>query len=131
MEMHIVSVLKDSNSQNNPQYLVLGILFKMGKENKFIKEFLNSIPREEGKDTLPSGAVQFQDLFNGIPKNDPSGYYTYKGSFTTPPYTESVNWIVKKAILEASPEQISAIEKLEGDNARHVQALYARKVVSH
>jgi carbonic anhydrase len=48
MEMHIVSVLKDSNAKNNPQYLVIGLLFKMGRENKFIKEFFNEIPSEEG-----------------------------------------------------------------------------------
>ena len=131
MEMHIVNVLKDSANPNNPQYLVVGLLFRMGRENKFIKEFLNAIPKEEGKDTLPAGAVRFEDLFTTIPKNAPAGYYIYKGSLTTPPYSETVKWIVKKSILEASPEQIMAIEKMEGDNARHVQAMYARKVVSH
>jgi carbonic anhydrase len=131
MEMHIVNILKDSNVQNAPQYFVVGFLFKMGRENKFIKEFLNRTPQEEGKDTLAQGSVQFEDLFVSIPKNEPHGYYTYKGSLTTPPYSETVNWIVKKSILEASPEQIQAIEKLEGNNARHVQALYARKVVNH
>jgi carbonic anhydrase len=130
MEMHIVNVLKDSNPKNNPQYLVIGFLFKMGRENKFIKEFFNAIPSEEGKDTLPAGKVNFEDLFKSIPKDDPGGY-SYKGSLTTPPYSETVDWIVKKYILEASPEQIGAIEKMEGDNARHVQALYARKVLNH
>jgi carbonic anhydrase len=129
MEMHIVNTMKDSSGQTH--YLVVGFLFKMGQENKFIKEFLNRIPGEEGKDTLPAGVVQFADLFNSIPKNEPHGYYSYQGSLTTPPYSETVNWIVKKSILEASPEQIQTIEKLEGNNARHVQALYARKVVSH
>lgn len=131
MEMHIVSVLKDSSSQNPKQYLVLGILFKMGRENKFIKEFLNHVPNEEGRDTLPAGSVKFDDLFNSIPKNGPTGYFAYKGSLTTPPYSETVNWVVRKVVLEASPEQISTIEKLEGNNARHVQAMYARKVVDH
>ena len=131
MEIHIFSVLKDSANPNNPQYLVVGYLFKMGRENKFIKEFLNVIPRKEGKDTLAPGAVRFQDLFATIPKNAPVGYYAYNGSATTPPFPETVKWIVMKSILEASPEQIMAIEKMEGDNARHVQALYARKVLSH
>ena len=63
MEMHIVNVLKDSGEKKNPQYLVIGLLFKMGRENKFIKEFLNAIPGEEGKDTLPAGSVRFEDLF--------------------------------------------------------------------
>jgi carbonic anhydrase len=131
MEMHIVNVLKDSNAKNNPQYLVIGLLFKMGRENKFIKEFFNAIPSEEGKDTLPAGTVNFEDLFKSIPKDDPGGYYSYKGSLTTPPYSETVDWIVKKYILEASPEQIGTIEKMEGDNARHVHALYSRKVLNH
>ena len=131
MEMHIVNVLKDSGEKKNPQYLVIGFLFKMGRENTFIKEFLNAIPREEGKDTLPSGAVRFEDLFLTFPKKEEAGYYSYKGSLTTPPYSESVHWIVKKYVLEASPEQISTIEKMEGDNARHVHALYARKVYSN
>ena len=131
MEMHIVNVLKDSDERKNPQYLVIGLLFKMGRENTFIKEFLNAIPGEEGKDTLPSGTVRFEDLFLTPPKKEEAGYYSYHGSLTTPPYSESVHWIVKKYILEASPEQITAIEKKEGDNARHVRALYARKVYSN
>jgi carbonic anhydrase len=131
MEMHIVNVLKDSNEKKNPQYLVIGLLFRMGRENKFIKEFLNSTPSEEGKNTLPSGAVRFEDLFLTIPKKEEKGYYSYNGSLSTPPYSETVHWIVKKYILEASPEQITTIEKREGDNARHVRALYARKVYSN
>jgi carbonic anhydrase len=131
MEMHIVNVLKDAGENKNPQYLVIGILFKMGRENPFIKEFLKAIPKEEGKDTLPSGTVRFEDLFLSLPAKEEAGYYSYNGSLTTPPYSETVHWIVKKHILEASPEQITAIEKMEGDNARHVRALYARKVYSN
>ncbi|HTB25043.1 MAG TPA: carbonic anhydrase family protein [Puia sp.] len=131
MEMHIVNVLEDSNEQIKPQYLVIGLLFKMGRENKFIKEFLNVIPPEQGKDTLAPGTVNFEDLLNAIPKNEVAGFYYYKGSLTTYPFSETVDWIVKKYILEASPEQIGVIEKTEGENARHVHALYARKVFSH
>jgi len=128
MEMHIVNVLKDSNARNNPQYLVIALLFKMGHENKFITEFLKAIPAEEGKDTLPPGTVNFEDLFKAIPKDEVGRYYFYKGSLTTAPYSETVDWIVKKYVQEASPGQINTIEKMEGDNERHVRALYARKV---
>lgn len=55
-------------------------------------------------------------------------YYQYRGSLTTPPYTESVEWLVLKDVFEASPEQIQRINQLEGDNARRVQALYNRVV---
>ena len=130
MEMHIVNILKDSASNKVPRYMVIAILFKMGHENKFLKEFLNSIPANEEKDSLAPGAVNVEDLFNAIPKNE-QGYFSYQGSLTAPPFTESVDWVIKKYIMEASPEQINKIEKTEGDNARHVQALYARKVFNH
>ena len=54
--------------------------------------------------------------------------YHYKGSLTTSPYTESVNWYVMKRIFEASPEQIERINAIEGDNARHTQARYERDI---
>jgi len=132
MEMHIVNILKDSNAGNSPQYLVVAFLFKMGKENQLLKEFLNMIPEEEHHSTIPVGKVNFGDLFSMISnKVMTGGYYSYKGSLTTPPYSESVTWIVNKYVLEASPEQIFTIEKLEGANARHVQALHTRKILNH
>jgi carbonic anhydrase len=130
MEMHIVNILKDSANEKTPRYLVIAVLFKMGHENKFLTEFLNAIPAGEEKDSLAPGTVNFEDLVKSIPNND-QGYFSYKGSLTTPPFSETVDWIVKKHILEASPEQIYTIEKMEGDNARHVQALYTRKILSH
>lgn len=131
MELHLVNVLKDSNAKATPQYMVVGILFKMGKENNFIKEFFDAIPKEEHqKESIQSGKVVLDDLLRDIPKNETNTYFKYKGSLTTPPFSETVNWLVGKYILEASPEQIAAIEKMEGDNARHVQALKDRKVVS-
>ena len=130
MEMHIVNILKDSGEKEKPKYLVVALLFKMGHESKFIKKFLQSVPGEEKKDTLRESVV-LDDLFKTIPKYESSSYYTYKGSLTTPPYTETVAWVVRKSILEASPEQIYTIEKMEGNNARHVQALYKRQVQSH
>ena len=131
MEMHMVNVSKDQKDTLKSVYTVIAILFKMGKENKFIKEFLNAVPADENeKVTLQPGLVKLDDLFAGIPKNELESYYHYSGSLTTPPYTESVDWIIRKYIFEASPEQVVAIEKMEGDNARHVHALYDRKIAS-
>jgi carbonic anhydrase len=131
IEMHVVSVSEDPKDSTKPEYLVVGMLFKMGQENKFMKEFLNAIPQQENKKVeLSPGAVKLKDMFAGVTKNDLEAYYHYKGSLTTPPYTETVDWIVRKYIFEASPEQVAAIEKMEGDNARHVHALYNRKIAS-
>jgi carbonic anhydrase len=131
MEMHIVNILSDSVNANKSSYLVLAVLFKIGAENKFIKEFLDKVPNEEGEEkTLQTGEVKLDDLFSQFTKNDIKSYYTYKGSLTTPPFTESVQWVILKHIVEASEDQIMAIEKMEGNNARHVQAVNDRKIYS-
>jgi carbonic anhydrase len=49
MEMHVVNTVKNQGKKDAPQYVVIGMLFKMGHENKFIKEFLNAVLREEIK----------------------------------------------------------------------------------
>src|SRR5436190_16851164 len=65
LEMHIVNILSDSINVNKPSYLVLAVLFKMGAENKFIKEFLDKIPKEEGeKNALQTGEVNLNDLLS-------------------------------------------------------------------
>jgi carbonic anhydrase len=132
MELHFVSTLKDADSNSNTSFLVVGLLFKMGKENLFLNEFLRSIPGEEGmKSKIDSMHVNLNDLLTQLPKTEKKPYFRYHGSLTTPPFTERVEWVVGKFIFEASPEQIFEIEKFEGNNARHVQEVNERKVAAH
>jgi carbonic anhydrase len=131
LEMHIVNVQTDSSNPDKPSYLVLSVLFKMGKENKFLNEFLNGIPNEEGeKHALHDEEVKLDDLLSQSAANDMKSYYAYNGSLTTPPFTEAVQWVILKHVAEASEEQIMRIEKMEGNNARHVQAVNQRKIFS-
>lgn len=132
MEMHIVNLMPNEDKDATPQYLVVGVLFKLGKENKFISDFLDAIPDEEkSANDLKVGTVKLADLFGVIPKEVRGHYYHYLGSLTTPPFTESVRWYIAKHIFEASEEQIEVINKIEGNNARHVQAQYGRTVSSN
>ena len=129
MEMHIVNIMPNEDKNATPQYLVIGVLFKEGKENKFIADFLDAIPKEEKTSAeLKAGTVKLSDLFGAIPTELKGHHYSYRGSLTTPPYTESVRWYITKHIFEASAAQIEAINKVEGNNARHVQASYGRVV---
>jgi carbonic anhydrase len=132
MEMHVVNTLKDQPEGETPEYLVLAFLVKMGKENTFVDRFIDQIP-EEAQEAAPIdlNAVKESALFSDSLSSVGNAYYYYKGSLTTPPYTESVNWCVLKKIFEASPEQIKRINEIEGDNARHIQAQRERKVSSH
>lgn len=120
MEMHMVHTLEGHDAT----YLVIGVLFKEGEPNAFLDEFISYIPTEAGRTEMPEKAhVDINDVFDGDDE-----YYTYQGSLTTPPYTEAVRWGVLKRIHEASPEQIALFNRLEGNNARHIQALNARPV---
>ncbi|NJM49899.1 MAG: carbonic anhydrase family protein [Sphingomonadales bacterium] len=54
--------------------------------------------------------------------------YNFKGSLTTPPCSEGVNWHVLTTPVTASKEQIEALNKITGNNARPVQPLNERAI---
>lgn len=125
MEVHVVNSIEPKNPDEPSLYLVMAFLYRMGEEEPFITSFLDQVPSEKGGEDLPPGKVRLSRQGKERPIGD---YYHYQGSLTTPPYTETVQWLVQKEILQASPEQIRRINLIEGDNARHVQAMYGRGV---
>jgi carbonic anhydrase len=129
MDLHIVNDSIDEES-GEVEFLVVSILFKMGDENKFISEFYDLIPREENMvHKIETGRVKLSDLLMVTRKDESEeGLYFYKGSLTTLPYTESVNWYIDRHVYEASQEQIHNINKLQGYNARAVQEKYGRVI---
>ncbi|HEC1890328.1 TPA: carbonic anhydrase family protein [Campylobacter jejuni] len=110
LELHFVH----KNSSN--QILVIGVLFKEGKENLTLKQILNNVKEIEKNQNL--------DLKTLLPKN--KSYFNFEGSLTTKPYTEGVEWIVMEHPLELSKAQILEFQKLLNNNARALQALNNR-----
>lgn len=104
LELHIVHVLSSSSLPNPLNYAVLGVLFEEGAFNPTLAElqFQNSTMIDLGA------------LFSGA--KDLKGYYMYKGSLTTPPCTEAVNWYVYGTVLSASKEQLAFFQKRWEDN---------------
>jgi carbonic anhydrase len=121
MEMHLVHKKVDSENQ----YLVIGVLFKEGAPSPLLESFLADVPEAEGQ-TGPTG------LLNLAGFTDPNaGFWSYRGSLTTPPYTETVRWYVSKEVHVASPEQVEHIYRLEGDNARRIQVFRGRRLLTN
>ena len=125
MELHMVHLLQQSASQK-PVYLVIGLMFKEGKENPFINKFFNILPDSTGAVSHPPN--QFININELLAEAKQLHYYHYDGSLTTPPFTETVTWMVVKHIFEASPAQIEKLNRIEGNNARHFQELHDRKI---
>ena len=111
LECHLVHTGPEPDT-----YLVIGVLFKEGEANTFLEEFLDDVPLVEGGAFEGEHVIDVRDLLQGDLE-----FLTYQGSLTTPPYTESVRWLVLKTVRVATRAQIARIHNLEGDNARHVQ----------
>lgn len=56
------------------------------------------------------------------------GYWTYTGSLTTPPCTESVRWFVFEDVLSISRSQLRALTSLFPMNSRPLQDAHGRRI---
>lgn len=96
--------------QHPDGYAVLGVFFKVGKKNDELEKLVKLLAKIEYKDQKED--IHFPlDPSRFLSEN--SGYYTYKGSLTTPPCAECVIWILLKEPMEVSSEQLEAFRKLK------------------
>ncbi|MBW2422700.1 MAG: carbonic anhydrase family protein [Deltaproteobacteria bacterium] len=116
VELHLV------HHDAEDRVLVVGILFQTGAKSEFLEEILQNAPEEIGRIDRDQ-TMSVKDLFP-----DESHFYAYEGSFTTPPYTEGVQWLVLKSHPQVSAEQVVELLVLEGGNAREIQRRHRRAV---
>jgi len=102
---------------------VLGVMFREGKANPFFEKYLEKLPAEKDTKVADNETYNPQEL---LPENP--AYYRYKGSLTTPPCSEIVDWYVFAEPLEASQEQLEYWSKILHNNNRPVQPLNDRKI---
>ena len=118
--IHMVHVSEDKN------FVVFAVMVSEGEESNAF-DFLESyLPVYTGETKAIGKSHHFE---NYILTN--FEHYYYKGSLTTPPCTEAVNWFVFKDAIKTSPEQVKAIADLmPRNNYRPTQPLNGRKVFS-
>lgn len=102
---------------------VVAVLFKLGKENAALQPVFAHMPAKAGEHMAIEGGI---DPASILPEQ--RGYYAFKGSLTTPPCSEGVQWQVMKTPAEISPKQLAAFRKLYRMNARPVQAFNGRVI---
>ena len=119
MEMHLV------HQGPAGELAVAGVLFRLGRANPAVQQFINAVPARAGDEIRPDQPLDLSGLLPSA-----RSHYSYLGSLTTPPCTEGVRWLVMSEIQEAAREQIDRISALTGSQAnnRPVQPLGTRTV---
>ncbi len=121
LEIHVVHKAADG------EIAVIAVFVEEGKSSAALKLIADAqIPDHKGD----TGSLKQPILMRHLLPVEPH-YYTYRGSFTTPPCTEGVRWFVLKHRLEATGPLLRKMADALKNNHRPVQALNGRVVRGH
>jgi len=109
MEAHFVHAGEDGG------LAVVGVLMAPGRANAVFNKIVSTMP-EEGPPVKADSAINPNGL---LPAR--RAYYHYEGSLTTPPCSETVDWLVLEDRIEVAEADIARFGKLYPMNARPVQ----------
>lgn len=109
-EMHIVHQLEGASD-----YAVIGVMLTSGTTYPALAPVFTNLPAK-----VCTGSNPLRVDFAGLLPKKVSDYYTYAGSLTTPPCTESVTWYVFDARRTISASELRKLCAL-GENARPLQ----------
>ncbi len=102
---------------------VVAVLLERGSAQPVVQAVWNNLPLEPGDEVAARGKIDLTELLPSERR-----YYTYMGSLTSPPCREGVLWMVMKAPVQISPEQLGIFARLYPMNARPIQALHGRRI---
>lgn len=118
MEMHYVHAAPEGG------FAVLGVFYKIGKHNPEIQQFIESAAMNK------SVTIDISKMYH-----EHAMMCHFKGSLTTPPCTEGINWFVSWGVQEMSNDQLYNYRALSGQGPpgvephnRPVQPLNGRDV---
>ena len=123
MEVHFVHQKEGATDLND--LLVIGVWYEVGDGNAELDKLFATLPKSETEHLTVSG-VNINELFPAERTN-----YQYEGSLTTPPFTESVHWVVMSAPVSIKKDQLDAFKALfPHGNTRDVQPINRRYVIA-
>lgn len=103
---------------------VIGVMLTGGGAPGALDRIIEAAPRNQG--AHPLGALDPASL---LPAE--GGYWRYQGSLTTPPCSEIVSWTVMKRPVAVSDAAISAFQSMIGPDARPLQQMHRRYLLSN
>jgi len=102
---------------------VIAVLLERGSAQPIVQSVWNNLPLEKGDEVAARSTLNLNDL---LPAE--RNYFTYMGSLTTPPCSEGVLWMVMKAPVQISGDQIGIFARLYPMNARPIQSAAGRLI---
>ncbi|WP_417663104.1 carbonic anhydrase [Pseudomonas sp.] len=120
MEMHWVNQASDGS------LLVIAAMIKSGEKNAQFEHIWNKILPQKKGEHIQISQAQAPDLGRILPSV--SKHFFYKGSLTTPPCTEGVQWVLFEQPLQLSADQISAFQSIFTGNNRPASAINQREI---
>lgn len=114
LEIHFVHARPDGTLG------VVGVFVEVGPSSPALQTVIDAFATPEARPTL--------DMETLLPVG--RDYFRYEGSLTTPPCSETVDWAVLADPITASEAQLEAFAHLHQGNARPVQPLHRRFLLS-
>ncbi|KAI9885729.1 MAG: aldehyde dehydrogenase (NAD(P)(+)) ald5 [Watsoniomyces obsoletus] len=121
MEVHFVHTRAEQTS-GGPNVLVLGMFFQMAQDADLFPMFRRTLGRAEeiasAGQSIRTERLNFEPFTERFRNN---AVYRYGGSFTTPPCTEGVLWLVSGATIQLDVRTYNAVKRVVKFNSRHTQ----------
>jgi len=118
MEIHFV------HKSSSGEVAVVAAMVHADSKDPIDVPIYKELPKQVGETVVADQATRNPVDF--IPKDH--SYLRYIGSFTTPPCTEGIRWIMMKNPISITPTVLAEFKELIGGNNRPVQMLNDRQV---
>jgi carbonic anhydrase len=105
------------------RYAVVAVVLERGAAQPVVQQVWNHLPLEKNEPLAAQVPIDLEALLPADRR-----YYTYMGSFTTPPCSEGVLWMVMQQPVPVSTSQIAIFSRLYPMNARPVQQAAGRLI---
>lgn len=103
---------------------VVGVLMQTGAGNAAFAKVIATMPQKEGPPVQADAAIDPNAFLS-----KGRSYYRYTGSLTTPPCSETVEWLLMAEPVEVAEGDVSGFAKLYAMNARPVQKANRRFIL--
>ena len=119
MEVHFVHQKADGN------IVVLGALMGAGGQNNQFSEIVRLAPRQAGQKVSSTSPIDPAKLLPSARDRN----WRYEGSLTTPPCSQTVEWILLEQQLSVAGPDIDKFRSMFAMNARPLQPLNRRYIL--